>query len=208
MPYSQLMAAALTGASQRQLGHWRGTGFFLPESHPRRPFQYSFRDLVALRTFVYLRQETSLQKIRKAVGGLRAIGELDHISRYRLVAEGSSIVLVDPDGKGVDLVERPGHDTVVVMADVLGEFRKESGELVPNLRKPRRLISVDPDLRGGYPVIAGTRVPYDLVAGLVADGVPPGRVHEFYPLVSEQAAENAADFAQYVSSYSERSRVA
>ncbi len=36
-----------------------------------RPLLYSFRDVIALRTFVYLRGEHSLQKVRKAVSTLR-----------------------------------------------------------------------------------------------------------------------------------------
>jgi len=30
-------------------------------------------------------------------------------------------------------------------------------------------------------VVSGTRVPYDLVAGLVRDGIPPENIKDYYP---------------------------
>ena len=50
----------------------------------------------------------------------------------------------------------------------------------------------------GYPVVAGTRVPFDLVASLVAGGVPVERVGDYYPGVGADAAAQAADYAAYV----------
>ena len=55
---------------------------------------YSFRDVLALRAFAILRQDVSLQKIRKALATLKRFGEVEHLSSYSLVAEGDSIVLV------------------------------------------------------------------------------------------------------------------
>jgi len=49
---------------------------------------YSFRDVVALRTFVYLRsREVPLQRVRKAVRSLRDMGATEHLSSYQLVLE-------------------------------------------------------------------------------------------------------------------------
>lgn len=82
MAYRAKMAAALSGASPRQLGTWRrGPRPLLVPEVSTNPILYSFRDLVALRTFTYLRETVSLQKIRKALGTLRDLGELDHLSR-------------------------------------------------------------------------------------------------------------------------------
>jgi hypothetical protein len=47
--------------------------------------------------------------------------------------------------------------------------------------RPKPEVAVDPDIRGGYPVIAGTRVPYDLIAGLLEDGVSAEDVAGFSP---------------------------
>ena len=38
---------------------------------------------------------------------------------------------------------------------------------------------VDPGVRGGEPVIAGTRIPWDEIAALLRDGVGPEDIGEF-----------------------------
>lgn len=203
MAYDPRMASALSGATIRQLSYWRRSvpPLLVPEVSARRPVLYSFRDLVALRTFVKLRGERSLQSIRKALNTLRtSLRKTEHLSRYVLYAQGKrSIVLVEEDGSaGVELVERPGQQVLLIkLKDVLESFSLDGIE-VPNLARPRKHVSVEPTVRGGYPVVAGTRVAYDLVAGLVRDGVPPREVKEYYPSVSADAARDAASFADYV----------
>lgn len=159
MAYEPRVAAALTGATLGQLSHWRRTGVLVPELSEARPVLYSFRDLIALRTAVYLRTDRSLQAIRKALRTLNTIGETDHLSSYRLVSQGRrSIALISGDG-AVDLVEKPGQSlTVVKLGDVFRSFPL-GDVVVPHLLRPRRRISVDPQVRGGHPVVVGTGVP-------------------------------------------------
>jgi uncharacterized protein (DUF433 family)/DNA-binding transcriptional MerR regulator len=206
MAYEPRLASALSGATRRQLDYWRGQGLLVPEVSAVRPLLYSFRDLIALRTFVYLREERPLQTIRRALDKLREVGETDHLSRYRLVAQGRrSIALVQGEGDGaVDLVEKPGQQlTVIKLGDVLRSFPLGDVE-IPDLTHPRQRISVNPSVRRGYPVVAGTRVAFDLVAGLVRDGVPPEAVKEYYPGVTAAAARDAASFADYIDQATER----
>lgn len=207
MAYRAKMAAALSGASLRQLAYWRKPprALLVPEVS-MDPILYSFRDLVALRTFTFLREKVPLQKIRTALDNLRDLGELDHLSKYKLVAHGKrSVVLVAPGGDhGVDLVDRPGHHvTVVKIGDVLHSFPLGDVE-VPDLRQPRPQICVDPRVRRGHPVVAGTRVSYDLVAGLMRDGVPADKVANYYPGVGADAARDALAFADYVDGLPQR----
>jgi uncharacterized protein (DUF433 family) len=200
MAYEPRMASALSGATLAQLAYWRNgeQQLLIPEVSATRPIFYSFRDLVALRTFVYLREKRPLQTIRRALGNLREIGETAHLSEYKLVAQGRrSVALVHAEG-AVDLVETPGQQlTVIKLGDILQSFPLSDIE-VPNLGQPRRRISVNPSVRRGHPVVAGTRVSYELVAGLVRDGVPAEQVKDFYPGVSAAAAQDAASFADYV----------
>jgi hypothetical protein len=96
-----------------------------PEYSAVRPIDYSFRDGIALRMFVRLRQEASLQKIRRALDTLRVdLGLRDHLSSYRLVADGSSIYFADSD-HAVDLLRQKGnvvHLRDGVEAEDIGEF--------------------------------------------------------------------------------------
>jgi uncharacterized protein (DUF433 family) len=195
--YSALMTAALSGATTGQLRHWRSTHLIEPEYRtPNRVF-YSYRDIVALRTFVYLRETQSLQKIRKAVSGLRSLKKLGHLSQYRLVSYGDTIALVD-EAEDVDLIKHPGQTTLIRFDEVVRAFDTPDGVHVRDLAQPAEHVSVDLAVRGGHPVIAGTRVPFESVATLMADGVPAEDVKLFYPTVTADAARSALDFAEYV----------
>jgi uncharacterized protein (DUF433 family)/DNA-binding transcriptional MerR regulator len=205
MAYPTHIAAALSGASLRQLQYWRESDLLVPElGKSGGRVLYSFSDVVALRTFVFLREEASLQLVRKAVGSLRDLGNLDHLATYKLRTVGDRIVLVEPSGRVLDLTGTPGQYRIeAVMGDVLRPFTNMQGATVVDLRNPRRHLVVDPETQGGYPVIAGTRLQFDLIASLVHDGVPPGEVKNFYPSVSAAAARDAADFARLVERFRE-----
>ncbi|WP_214107940.1 DUF433 domain-containing protein [Acrocarpospora catenulata] len=204
MSYSPKLAAALSGATLRQLAHWRKAtnrgAVLVPEISVTRPVLYSFRDLIALRTCVKLRNDTSLQKIRRALDTLRDdLGEREHLSAYQFVADESTIYLVEPE-QVTDLVRNKANLVIYQLVDVLRPFYRD-GRHIPDLLRPREHVTVDPAVRGGIPVIEGTRVPYDDVAALLRDGVPAERISDYYPSVSGTAALDAADFADYVDSY-------
>lgn len=204
MSYEPKLAAALSGATMRQLSHWRrasgSTGALLvPELSDSRPILYSFRDVVALRACVRLRQETSLQKIRKALNTLREdLGEREHLSSYVLVADRDAVYLAQADS-AVDLI-KGGNLVIHELVDVLAPFYRD-GRHIPDLLSPREHVAVDSSVRGGEPVIQGTRIPAVEVAALVRDGILPEQIGDFYPGVSAEAARDAADFADYVDSY-------
>jgi uncharacterized protein (DUF433 family) len=154
-----------------------GTGRLLSWSRRRDQAAalYSFRDVIALRTFVYLREDLPLQRIRKAVSQLREFGSIEHLSKYRLHATNRSVVRAESEDRLVDLVKNPGQFQLkVTMRDVLAPFTNLRGEPIVDLLRPRERLQVDPETRGGYPVVLHTRIPYNLVGELVADGVPPG----------------------------------
>lgn len=210
MAYSTRMAAALSGATTGQLRHWRqerGSGPILRPELKANPALYSFRDVLALRTFAHLRQSVSLQKVRIAVGTLRRFGEVEHLSSYRLVADGDSIVLAEDD-HATDLVKRPGQRVIATLADILQPFAPRPGVVVPHLLQPREHVSLDPGTQGGTPVITGTRVPFDAVSDLMEDGVPAEKISSYYPGVTAAAARDAALFAMYVDSYDPETRSA
>lgn len=207
MAYPTHIAAALSGATLRQLQYWRESDLVEPElGKASGRHLYSFPDVVALRSFVFLRETASLQLIRKAVGGLRYLRNLDHLACYQLAvdAEGSRIVLVEEGGGVVNLSGALGQYRIAAaMRDVLRPFKNMQGAKVVDLRRPRRHLVVVPETHGGYPVIEGTRVQFDLVASLVADGVAPGEIREFYPSVTAAAARDAAAFGRLVDAFRE-----
>lgn len=213
MAYPTKMAAALTGATVSQLRHWRSqrTGPLLaPELQSSPKALYSFRDILALRTCVRLREDASLQGIRSAVGNLRDLGDRDHLASYTIVSDAAGNIQLVTHAEAVDLTSHPGQQQLFALdiSKVIESFSPRVGVLVPDLFQPRTNVAVDPEMQGGFPVIAGTRVPYDLVAGLVADGVPPEAISEYYPAVSAAAARDAIDFARYVDGFEPSKRAA
>jgi uncharacterized protein (DUF433 family) len=157
--------------------------------------------VVALRTFVYLRShDVPLQRIRKAVASLRKLGYDEHLSEYSLVAMGHVVWRISAE-EAVDLTRTPGHGLIVQMLDIFAPFVNRQSQQVVDLRRPRPGISVDPDVRGGFPVVEGTRVPYDLVASLLDDGLNIAAINDIYPSVSGDAALGAAEFARYVDGF-------
>lgn len=208
MAYGLGTTAALSGATIYQLRRWRrlaeSDSLLAPETSAAPRILYSFRDLLALRTFVYLHRNASLQKIRGAIGNLRDLSEVEQTSSYSLVSDDCDDVrLIKDVAEGIDLVRRPGQRQFPVdMGNVIAPFPVRPGVVVPHLLRPRAHLSVDPETQGGIPVIAGTRVPYDTVASLMRGDVPAEKVSDYYPAVTAEAARDALDFAMNVDSYS------
>jgi uncharacterized protein (DUF433 family) len=200
------IASVLTGATVRQLAYWRkptqsAQPLLVPAGKRGGRYLYSWADVVALRSIVYLRQEKSLPRIRRAVATLRTLEseEWIHLSAYRLISTPSSILVRTPAGQLLDLDRQPG--TVleeVLMQDVLGPFETQDGRQVPALRSPRARIAVNPAVLGGFPTIAGTRVPFDVVAALANDDLEPDEIAEVYPSVDRDAIGDAVSFAEQV----------
>lgn len=204
MAYRPQLASALSGTSVNQLAYWRQhrdekPPVLVPEVSADRPILYSFRDVMALRALAFLRGQQSLQRIRQALGNLRNMGEVEHLSSYSLVSTGNSIVLRRNED-AVDLVRQPGQMVLAPLVDIIAPFTNQAGKDVPHLLHPRPNLDVNIDILSGYPVVAGTRVPYDDVAALVADGLPVQRVSDYFPAVTTEGALDASEFARYVQS--------
>lgn len=106
-----------------------------------------------------------------AIGTLRNIGEVDHLASYRLASDRAGNIQLINENDAVNLGKNPGQlQLIAVIGEIIEPFAVRAGVLVPHLLQPRPGLAVDPDTQGGTPVITGTRVPYDAVAGLMRDG--------------------------------------
>jgi uncharacterized protein (DUF433 family) len=200
------IASVLTGATIAQLAYWRkdtssAPALLVPEGKRSGRYLYSWADVVALRSIVYLRSEKSLPRIRRAVATLRRLeaDEWTHLARYTLISTKRSILVRTPKGQLLDVGEQPGTVLAeILMRDVLEPFETRTGRVVPALKRPRPHITVDPGVLGGYPVLAGTRVPFDAVAALANDDLDPAEIAAIYPSVEREAIRDAIDFAEQV----------
>ena len=77
------------------------------------------------------------------------------------------------------------------MKSRLGNFLRRPCDL----RRTRRLVVSDPEIRGGDPVFRGTRVPVHLIAELMAQGSKPADLIEGYPSLTAEMIRLAPVFA-------------
>lgn len=205
MAYPEALTAALGGVTVHQLRRWRSgaSPLLAPEVRLSRPVQYSFRDLIAIRTVARLRAEFSLQKIRKALANLQNLADVEHLSNYQLVGDGDTIVWIADDDR-VDILRRPGQQVLTTMKDVFGEFEGWSGVTVVPLRKPKAGVEIDFDVLQGFPVVEDTRIPYSAISGLFYDGLSAQDIRYFYPPVNDTGVTGAVELDQYVRMYNKR----
>lgn len=201
--YNSRLTATLTGATPAQLAYWRrdnGQGpLLLPEYGVSPRALYSFRDVVALRICVRLRRETSLQRVRRAVAHLQQVAPDAHLSAHTLKSAGRTIVWLTEDGDYIDTVEQPGQPGIrVVMEEVFASFETADGRKVPDLTAPAPGLSINDEVRGGYPVLEGTRIPYDTVAGLIHDGLTEDDVIALYPTATVGGIHGAVELSDLV----------
>jgi uncharacterized protein (DUF433 family) len=67
---------------------------------------------------------------------------------------------------------------------------------IETLEKARSLVVSDPEIRGGEPVIRGTRIPVYLVAAMLHQGASVAEILENYPTLTEEAVELARVYAR------------
>ncbi len=149
--YPTHVAAAMSGASLRKLQYSRqrrdGGPLLTPEGRAGGRVLYSFRDVMALRTFVYLREQLPLQRVRKAVSNLGELGDGARLSTYCLYVSGSSIEWAESDDKRC----RASTNWRLRCETSSSRFTNIQGEEVVDLLRPRPRLAVDPGVRGGLP---------------------------------------------------------
>jgi hypothetical protein len=91
---------------------------------------YPFRDVLALRTFVFLRSREVLLRVRKAVRSLRELGETEHLSSYSLIAIGRGVVWRVSPAEAVAPTGQPNNLLIAQMVDILAAFQGMRGKRV------------------------------------------------------------------------------
>jgi len=81
-----------------------------------------------------------------------------------------------------------------VEVDVL-PFLEQALHRVKQVEQADALVITDPEILGGIPVFAGTRVPSEVVLGSLAVGIGLERLQESYPFLTEDHIEAAQVFA-------------
>lgn len=203
MAYTAELASKLSGASMSQLLRLRQNGVLIPEHGSTREVLYSYRDVVALRSIMWLRSEFSLQQIRKVISYLDRVDlGRNHLAEIQFATVGRDILVRDEDGF-TDVLAQAGTREIAEptsLKDIFAPFRAYRGRAVPDFQRPSEHLTIDPDRMGGLPVVEGTRIPFDTIAQLVDfDTIHPDDVAHYFPRVNAAQALDAVEFARSLS---------
>jgi uncharacterized protein (DUF433 family) len=95
-----------------------------------------------------------------------------------------------------------GMESIPSVIEVEGAVKLDIREPVDEIRaaiqelqRIRSRVEVNPAIRGGEPVFAGTRIPVHMIARFLAQGVSRAEILEDYPALDEEALEVAPRYA-------------
>jgi uncharacterized protein (DUF433 family) len=194
--YSTKEAAKIAKVPRSTLYYWLRTDLFAS----RRPAHGGPRVL----SFVDLRDVVVAQRLREQGAGIadvrRALKWVRDVDDVRGLAEANFAVGeggLQFLGKDAELVApHRGHQRIFVihMADVFRHlgYSEDFATVAPHDR-----ISIDPEVRGGTPVIEGTRIPAQLVAE-IAEEESADAVLALYPSLSADDVRAAVEWASEV----------
>lgn len=160
--YSYSRASQLSGVPTRTLHHWASVSLFVPDFNAASPKGWSYRDLVLVRLYAWLRSldmkpvpaSSRVQGVREAL----ALREIDPGIPLRAT---SRHVFVE----GEDVDRLSGEALLPTMVNLLQSF-----DLVapvddidrmwgPSLVRPSQYTAISPSVVAGEPFVLATRIP-------------------------------------------------
>jgi len=185
--YTAGEAAELTHVPRSTVHYWVRTGLVEPSVSLARPMLFSFLDLRDLVVIDRLRGQLPTQTIRRAVDWLRTVADVQHIVHAECRESGGEIVWTPTDDPQAEVLASRGGQILLTLDEVWKKLNAEvrDGEVIA--LHPAAHIDIDPNVRGGTPVVSGTRTPTVLVAELVDGGLSPEEIVAMYPLLTVEA---------------------
>lgn len=194
--YTAAEAADLTHVPRSTVHYWVRTGLVEPSVSLSRPMLFSFLDLRDLVVIDRLRGRVSTQTIRRAIDWLRTVADVQHIVHAECRKRDGEIVWTPMDDPQAAVLASRGGQLLLTLDEVWKKLDAEvrEGEIIA--LHPADHVDIDPDVRGGTPVVTGTRVPTALVAELVNGGLSPKEVVAMYPLLTVEAVAGVHKWEQ------------
>lgn len=196
--YGVARASQLSGVPTRTLHDWARVGVYKPDFAHARPKSWSYRDLVFVRCFAWLRsKKMDRQEVATRVETLKAQLSRDQSAFSVLRSDGRAVL---PDDDVIDdLTGQQAFAQVACYLDVFDlrapvdveEFRGKSALWGPNLVKPSQWTAMSPWIMAGDPCIDKTRITTISLYTLRHErGLDDGAIAKFYD-VEESAASDA-----------------
>lgn len=189
--FTETAATRLARVSKRQLRYWAETNLVRPSIASRigprtNPRLYSFDDLLALLVVAQLREQFSLQHIRRVVKYLRVHGYERPLAELRFAIEADQIYFQHPDGSW-ESDRRPGQ---VVLSHVIAleplRQRIRDTATAPRERALRGSTEQRRNVLGSKPVFAGTRTPVEALFPYLQRRYSTDRILEAFPHLSRE----------------------
>lgn len=192
--YTAAEASRIAKVPRSTVGYWARTGLVVPTQRKTRPRLYSFADLRDLVAADHLRKQgAGVRDQRAALEYIREVGDADRLAQANLVVYEGQLVYVH-EGEDRPVAPHRKGQYFLSMREVFATLGSR-GDSVTVLR-PAKRIAIDPEVRGGTPVIEGTRIPAELIAEMVADGASDDEIRRAYPALSVSDIRAAQRWAQ------------
>jgi uncharacterized protein (DUF433 family) len=194
-------AGQLSGIPERTVYHWAREGLMVPDYDQDRPKHWSYRDLVYLRLFAWLRSKHHAPGI--------AFRHVKRI-RTRLAEEPADPMMVRGDRSVVllgdeHIDELSGQQLLESVLEHLSTFDLlvpvdidelqvgQRGRLWgPNLVSPSDATHMSPWVMSGEPCIRGSRIPTSTVFALSSQrGLSPANIVDLYPGITADQVTDA-----------------
>ncbi len=139
MSFTAKQVIRLTGINRNTLHHWAKTGFVVPSVANTKGTgnkrQWSFQDIVAIKTAVMLRQGgVSQQALRRVVSYIQTHHGIERpLASARLIVAGDDVVYFYDEKTMVSALRRPGQ-TVMRLVIELGPMVQELYKEVERLQ--------------------------------------------------------------------------
>lgn len=183
--YSAAEAARLAKVPKSTLSYWARTDLIVPSRHKQRPRLYTFEDLRDLVVANTLRgQGARTRDIRTAIAYVQSVDDVQRLAQANFGVFDGQLVYLDEDGNPVAPHKGGQRFFRVKMGEVFGTLGVDDPQ--HPVMRPAKRISVNPEVRGGTPVIEGTRIPTKLIAELVDEGAVEDEVAALYPRLTPE----------------------
>jgi uncharacterized protein (DUF433 family) len=133
----------------------------------------------------------------------------EHLIFLQLEAEGLRLLPLGTRREIAELLQQspkkdelPVGDGTALRIEIKPARRKVESQL-KQLARMEEMVVTDPDIMRGTPVFKGTRIPVDLVAGMLAQGATVDEILEGYPTLDK---EKIAIAPLYVRAFPRRGR--
>jgi uncharacterized protein (DUF433 family)/DNA-binding transcriptional MerR regulator len=182
------------------LAYWARTGVLEPSQRRSRPRLYSFEDLRDLRVAQSLRDQGAKPgEIREVVDYLRMLaGErLERLAQAELAVIGADVIYRSRTA-GIEPVQPSRRGQRVLAVDMTKIFEELGPAAVSSVTElhPAPGVLIDPNVRGGTPVVDGTRIPTATISELLDDNTSIERILDMYPALTATDVEAAAAWEQ------------